>query len=378
MGRGYPAPPVWKEASQRSIALALAVASVALLAACGGGAGGADEATPTSTPPATSTPTAPVTSYLDGAIALELILPTEVRQGERLEGLDVVMTNVGETTRTFYYSGDLLNFEAADRSGRLVWRHLGVWVDPRLTFELEPGESKLMSELDHASQGRWHLRDREGFPVEPGTYEVHGIVTIFLDDSVVDSTRVLETPQRTLTVLPAGLPEYARSLELQLTAPAEAMAGDLIPMDLRLTNTGDRPLVFWWSGGSIYPPPNYLDVVIFKDGEAIWRATAAHAIRYQGSEPLAPTESRTLSSLFEGYGDPWTWDLHANCGESRFERCESPVAPGIYTVRGMANVSPPETLDQEPRFDPERTVVVTEQTLVVRAPTATLTPTPTE
>jgi hypothetical protein len=260
----------------------------AVVAACGqlGESSGPREGTPM---PA---------SYFDRAITLELKAPSEVHQGERLKGLDVVMTNQGEEPFTFYYSGNLLDFEVLDGEGDVVWRYLGVSILPLGTFTLVPRESKAVSEFHWTSQGQWDLRDREGFPVGPGEYQVRGVVTLHLQDPAEDqSEERLETAPHTLTVHEAPLPDYAQAIALELTAPPEARSGEPVPIDLRITNTGDEPLVLWWSGHNQIPRSHHSDIVIFQDGKPIWRAIDAYDVRASGIVTLGPGESQAMSSI---------------------------------------------------------------------------------
>lgn len=365
------------------------------LAACSAGTSLGDEGfdptlTPTRTPrPAVDRPTPtspPIASDFDAEIELRLVAPSEVSQGKRFEWLDVIMTNTGRSSRSFSYTGNLLNFQVTDGAGRTVWRHLSSVVIPSFGFELGQGESKAISEIPLASQGSWDLRDDEGFPVEPGEYLVKGIVSV--------DGRDLETTPRTFAVLPAPLADYAQALELELIAPATAVRGEPVAMDMRITNTGDEPLVLWWAGHNIGPRLHYLDIVIFRDGKPIWRAIDAHNITLRGRVRLEAGETRTMGSLFEelfrrldheGSREPWMWDQRQqDCGEHRRVMvCEEAAGPGTYTIWGMVNVSMSEPpFRMPPSFTAERATVVTEPqelvitTAAIHTPTPTLTPTP--
>jgi len=344
---------------------ALAVATMLAVSACG------VAPTPTSSPSPTPTsqPAESSATYLDGTISVSLRAPFTIAQGERLTTQDVVITNLGDTARTLYYSGDVLGFEVVDGSEQLVWKHPEAYNQPLPRFELRPGESKEVSNLETGGPGSWDLRDRNGFPVEPGEYRIRGLVTIALDDSVINSTHVFETPWQTLTIAAAETPEYARSVVLELTAPAEATVGDAIPMDLHLVNEGESPVVYWWAGTN-QVPRYYLEIYVLKEGEPIWSAIDAHGIEGGGDEILEPGEAVTLSSLFEGHGAPWTWDLYADCSEDkwRFVRCEEPVEPGAYTVKAVVNFSPPGVTGEHASLVLERTAITVEQPLVVREP----------
>lgn len=319
-----------------------------------------------STEPATTSASA---RYFDDTIALKLVADPEVRQGERLRGVDVVMTNEGKEPFTFFYSGNLLDFEVLDGAGDVIWKYLAVYLQPLGTFTLAPGESTAASELHWTSQGQWDLRESEGFPVEPGTYQVRGVLTFLLQDPAEDgSEQRLETPLHALTVHRASLPDYARVIELELIVPQEVRSGEPVTLDLRFTNFGQRPVVLWWSGHNQIPRFHHSDIVVVRGGAAVWRVVDANDVRGLGTVTLGPGESRSMSEIrfvtpgggFKGSGEPWEWDQRADCGEHRFVPCELPVEPGIYTIRAVINVSPPETLDQVPPFTPERTALVTE------------------
>ncbi|MEX0762464.1 MAG: hypothetical protein WD333_08550 [Dehalococcoidia bacterium] len=355
------------------ILISLAVVLAAVMTACGPGteaaAPGQGTPTPGSQQVAASQEVTPTpASYLDGDITVELRVPGEVSQGDRLTGLDVIITNEGIEPLKFFYSGNVLDFEVLNADGDIIWRQLGPYVEPLGTFNLLPGQSDVVSELNWASQGMWDLRDREGFPVDPGEYQVRGVVTVLLQDPADGGdTERLVTAAHTLTVQEAPLPDYAQALDVELIAPSEVRAGAPVPVDMRFTNNGDKPLALWWSGYNQAPRSHHLDIVIFRDDEPIWRVVDAHDIRSSGIVMLEPGETQTMSSIsfvtsgngFKGEGEPWEWDQRADCGEHRFEPCETPVAPGTYTIRGVINVSPPETLEQEAPFTPERSAIAT-------------------
>ena len=350
--------------------LALVILTVPLLAACSGDSGLPTErgSTPTPTPTPAPPPTA---SHFDAEIELRLVAPSEVSQGKRLEWLEVVMTNTGRSSRSFSHGGGVLDFQVTDGAGRTVWRHLSSWVVlPLGGFELGPGESKAISELFWASQGSWDLRDDDGLPVEPGEYLVKGIVSV--------DGRDLETTPQTFAVLPAPLADYAQALELELIAPFTAVRGEPVAMDMRITNTGDEPLLLWWAGHNIGPRLHYLDVVIFRGGKPIWRAIDAHDITLRGRVRLEAGETKTMGRLFEDLfaylgpaptpqGEVWMWAGQQDCGERRFEVCEEAAGPGTYTIQGMVNVSMSELpIRIPPSFTVERATVVTEpQELVI-------------
>ena len=138
-------------------------------------------------------------------------------------------------------------------------------------------------------------------------------------------------------------------------------------MGMRITNDSDETAIFWWSSDNV--EGNLLDVVVFRDDAPVWSAMSARGLRGAGSEVLGPGQSVTLGQLFGGFGEPWTWDMHGNCGERRFQRCtDEAVTPGTYTVLGVVNVSPPGT-PTDIYFRDAKTIAVTvEQPLVIMAP----------
>ncbi|MEX0761965.1 MAG: hypothetical protein WD333_05960 [Dehalococcoidia bacterium] len=170
--------------------ISLAVLLTAVMIACGTGT----EAAPEQGTPMPA-------SYLDGDITVELRAPGEVSQGDRITGLDVIIANESDELFTFFYSGNVLDFEVLNGDGDIIWRQLGGYDEPLGTFNLLPGQSDAVSELNWASQGMWDLRDEEGFPVEPGEYQVRGLVTVWLQEPADGGERdQLVTAAHTLTV----------------------------------------------------------------------------------------------------------------------------------------------------------------------------------
>lgn len=290
-------------------------------------------------------------SSLDGAITVDLVAPSEVRGFETLREMRVVVTNRGTEPLTMLYGGNLADFAVEDVSGGTLWRYLRVWNDVGSMRTLAPGESFV------SRDGRWDLRLPNGLPVEPGTYRLKGIVTFSIETRAGRSeSHVLETPAYDLIVRGAPVPEFARGLRIEVTAPEEARVGDTISMDARLTNTGEAPISFQWIGNT-FPPMHYLDVAVFRDDVEIWRGFRAQDIRTHGVVTLEAGESRLLSDMIGGM--PWMWDLRADCGRFVFEPCEAPVAQGVYTVRAMASAVPPEAFRQPAPYEPARVTVAT-------------------
>lgn len=305
------------------------------------------------TPTATQTPTAALARYRD--ISLQLIAPSQVQQYGHVDGLDILLTNSGDAATFSHGCGGDMLFKVFDSNGNEVW-HSSDWMLPCLAHTTVKHDESVSISTFSGGTVSWDLRDQNGFPVPPGDYTVQGLFH--------QPATPLVTPKQRLTVLPAQMPAYAKQIKLDITAPAAAKAGDTIPMDLRLTNTGNEPLTYWWSGTNYAPRLNYVNIVVIKDGEPIWSTIDAHDITGEGPETLAPSEEKAVGSLF---AQTWTWDLHADCsgGLSRYQRCDTPVEPGTYTVRAEVNVSPPGTQDQTTSSPPERTAVSVQQTLVV-------------
>lgn len=114
------------------------------------------------------------------------------------------------------------------------------------------------------------------------------------------------------------------SLRLELLAPAEARLGDSVPLALRLTNTGTRPLELHLLGRTIA-----FDITVAREGGAVvWRRLEGAAI--QGIlqiRMLAPGETLELKEL---------WRQRTDAGE--------PVGPGSYTLQGVLPTDAPEPL----------------------------------
>jgi hypothetical protein len=343
--------------------IAIVVAVLALVG-CASSATPTLTAEPTATLQSTQADTL-IAPQLNGTLTLELKVPQAVGEYETLDGLDVVVTNTGRTTRTLHYFGPYLTYEIVGPDGGLVWDVVAGSSYPVISQNLHPGDSVRLSALESAGRDSWDLRDRQGYPVAPGTYRVRATVTVTLDDEDLDERHFLKTPTLPIRVDTADLPAIAKQVRLELTAPPEATVGDPIAMDMRISNLGDVPLAFRWSSSSAVPTPNYLDINVFREDTPTWYAMAGHGISGDGVEELAPGESLLVSSLFEGYGEPWMWDLHGHCGDVHFSRCVRPVAPGDYTVRGVVNVAPADSVDA---LDVHWVPVTVEQPLVVLQP----------
>ncbi|MDA0987866.1 MAG: BsuPI-related putative proteinase inhibitor [Chloroflexi bacterium] len=300
---------------------------------------------------------------LRDVMEVELLAPksTAAREDVRMR---VIIKNVSGSILRLWYGADYVVFQVRDGSDNTIGPEAGAYLLWLGGMQLFPGQVRVVEQI------RSLERDLEGFPLEPGEYQIKGIVKFSLQDPPHGSRSYerLETSVHTLTITEAPLPEYAKAIELELTAPSEVRAGESVPMDMRITNTSDKPVILWWSSDKVGPRPNDIEIVVFRDGEPVWRATSAHGVQYQGTITLGPGESQTMSGMsfratngrYKSSGDPWEWDQRADCGE--------PVEPGTYTVRGVVNVSPPETMEQEPPFTAERTTIATEPRELVIIP----------
>jgi hypothetical protein len=324
-------------------------------------------------------------SHFDGAISVALKAPAAVRQREQLTGLDVVMTNEGEEPFVFQFSGNLLDFEVLDPEGVVIWSFLGGWDLPLGNFTLKPGESQALSRMEWSVQGKWGLRDRQGFPVPPGEYGIRGVARLEIPGREFGTVDPLRTSVHTLTVEGVPLPAYAQDVELELLVPDEAKAGksipialaaEPIPIDLRVTNNGEKSLSLWWSGVNTHPRFNYLNIYAFRNGEPIWDVISVIDIDNRGMVTLEPGESRTLSSFtlepeqrgfepsnYEGTGEPWLWNQRADCGKYPGNPCGHLVEPGVYTVRAVVTVS------EDPSFSADHAAIATDtHQLVITEP----------
>ncbi|MDA1174021.1 MAG: hypothetical protein O2826_05825 [Chloroflexi bacterium] len=288
---------------------------------------------------------------IEDTFDLQLIAPETINQGEWLEGLDVILTDTSGQLREFASGAGILDFEVTDARGNVIWQNLKVIPLPLVFRTIHPYDVLSVADMHMAAPGKWDLRDPNGIPVEPGEYQLTGIVSL--------GGARMTTAAQTLTVLPAPLPDYAHSMQLELLAPPTFATGQPVPLDMRVTNTGNAPVSLLWSGGGQFPPFHYLDILIYRDDAVIWRASLAHGLRGSGDFILAPGEGRTMSSLFEGYGAPWFWDQSQGCGDNRDGACEDFVGPGTYIIRGAASVTPPWVLEQDPPFTLKFTTVTT-------------------
>jgi hypothetical protein len=104
-------------------------------------------------------------------------------------------------------------------------------------------------------------------------------------------------------------PQHPDSIRFTVGAPASVRRGEPVPIMLRITNAGDRPLHLYLTGRSIT-----FDIIVAKsDGQVVWRRLE-HLTSQQilQVKTLAPGESMELK-------DVW----------------KQGVAEGEYTVQGV-------------------------------------------
>ena len=107
----------------------------------------------------------------------------------------------------------------------------------------------------------------------------------------------------------------APPLRLTLTAPDSVRAGEAVPLAIRVTNTGDRPVEAYFVGRDIA-----FDLVVRdSSGTVVWRRLAGRAVQsILQVRTLAAGESIELRD---------TWRQRDDGGKT--------VAPGLYTVQGV-------------------------------------------
>jgi hypothetical protein len=120
----------------------------------------------------------------------------------------------------------------------------------------------------------------------------------------------------------------APGLTAWLSAPAEARAGQPVPLKLNLKNTNAQPVEITLGG---HPASDF--VVTTPDGKEIWRWSYDHDIQaILELKTLDPREELTFVA---------EWKQVNNVGDR--------VAAGIYLVRGVLNLDPPEQWQTTPK-----------------------------
>lgn len=116
----------------------------------------------------------------------------------------------------------------------------------------------------------------------------------------------------------------ADSLRFELIAPAEARAGERVPITLRLTNASHLPVEAHFVGRTI----TFDIVVARKGGPEVWRRLRGATV--QGIlqiRMLAPGETLEFKDV---------WDQRTDAG--------APAGAGDYTVQGILPSDEPEPL----------------------------------
>lgn len=107
--------------------------------------------------------------------------------------------------------------------------------------------------------------------------------------------------------------EHPDSMRVEIVVPRNSAAGQPVPVTLRISNTGDRPIDLYLQGR-----PVAFDLVVQRGSEVVWR-------RLEGETVSAILQIRRL-----GPGEVLdlteAWKQEDSAGR--------PVAPGDYTVSG--------------------------------------------
>ena len=119
---------------------------------------------------------------------------------------------------------------------------------------------------------------------------------------------------------------FLRAIEYSLELVSQASYGETLGMKLTLRNVSDAPVSFSLGGR-----PPYDFVVSTPDGEQVWHWKCAKIT-------LLPLDSKTLEpgEELEFVGE---WEQVDNRGE--------PVPPGVYSMRAVLNLDPPQKLVTE-------------------------------
>ena len=148
---------------------------------------------------------------------------------------------------------------------------------------------------------------------------------------------------------------FLQAVDYSLELVPQAPYGETVEMKLTLRNAGDEPVSFYLGGS-----PAYDFVVSTTDGELVWHwMCAKFALASLGNETLEPGEE------LEFIGE---WEQIDNRGE--------PVPPGVYSVRAVLNLDPPEKLVTEARELEVQMPTTADSPPPTATPTPALMPTP--
>ena len=131
-----------------------------------------------------------------------------------------------------------------------------------------------------------------------------------------------------LCALALSIAAVSDSMRLDIVLPDSVRVGDPVPVTLRLTNTGHKPLTVYLQGR-----PIAFDLTVHRlDGTVVWRRLEGEVI----SAILAVRQLEPGASLeFEE-----VWRQVSNSGET--------VPPGNYRVTGALPTDAPEPLRTSP------------------------------
>lgn len=111
---------------------------------------------------------------------------------------------------------------------------------------------------------------------------------------------------------PAQL-EQSDSMRVEIVAPKEVPNGRPVPLTLKISNSGKRPIELYLAGR-----PTAFDLIVKRGDSVVWRRLEGATVSaILGVRTLAPAEAIELNE---------TWDQRDNAGQ--------PVGPGEYTVSG--------------------------------------------
>jgi hypothetical protein len=118
------------------------------------------------------------------------------------------------------------------------------------------------------------------------------------------------------------------SVALRLLLPPRAVAGEPVPIVLRLTNTTAQPLTLALQGR----PIAYDIILTREDGSVVWRRLEGEVVAaILAVRELGPAESLEFQA---------TWDGRDRSGKT--------AAPGRYLVTGVVPTDEPEGLRTRP------------------------------
>lgn len=101
-------------------------------------------------------------------------------------------------------------------------------------------------------------------------------------------------------------PQHPDSISFLVVAPDSVRRGEAVPLTLRLTNTGDRPVHLYLTGRTIT-----FDIIVARaDGQVVWRRLE-HVTGQQilQVKTLAPGETMELKDVWKPAVDPGEYTL---------------------------------------------------------------------